>query len=76
MDNGATEDEAILDMVNKIEEFIPISFESENIEMVKFNHFITESDKSQWSKMEKGRLHASFDFMTLRDKLYTSIANV
>lgn len=44
IEDGVEEEEALLDMVNKIEELIPISAKREYNEMIKCDHLITATE--------------------------------
>lgn len=73
MGNRETEEDALLGVVNRIEELVPISAKREEDEAIKCGHLITANEKCQWSKIAKDRLRAPYYFTALIDAMYTSI---
>lgn len=66
-------DEALLDLVRRIEDLVPLSAVRDNDEMVKLNYLLRATKTFEWSKMAEGRLRIPYDIITLCYEMYISI---
>lgn len=62
-------DEALLALVRKIEELVPLSARKDNDEMMKCKHLLRATKHFEWSKKAKGRLRMPYEFMELCEEM-------